>query len=220
MPGGSSNLYLMMHIRGHASDYDNWAYNGCPGWSYEECLPVLREAGGSGGRHQPDGPARAARSTVINAKHHDPNPTSEAFIEACLELGYPPTDDFNGPNMEGDGLAPHQRQGRQAPQHEGGATSTPAPGGTNLTLSTHSQATRLLFEGGTLRRRRVRPGRRAEGGACDARGDRLRRRDRVAPPAAALRHRRRRSTCASSGSTSSSTCRAWARTSTTTCSPA
>jgi choline dehydrogenase-like flavoprotein len=38
MPGGSSNLYIMMHIRGHASDYDNWAYNGCPGWSYAECL--------------------------------------------------------------------------------------------------------------------------------------------------------------------------------------
>ena len=38
MPGGSSNLYIMMHIRGHRSDYDNWAYNGCPGWSYDECL--------------------------------------------------------------------------------------------------------------------------------------------------------------------------------------
>src|SRR4051812_43090945 len=32
--GGSSNLYIMMHIRGHPSDYDNWAYNGCPGWSF------------------------------------------------------------------------------------------------------------------------------------------------------------------------------------------
>ena len=40
---------------------------------------------------------------MINAKDHDPNPTSKAFIDACLELGFPPTDDFNGPNMEGTG---------------------------------------------------------------------------------------------------------------------
>jgi choline dehydrogenase len=43
MPGGSSNLYMMMHIRGHAADYDNWAYNGCPGWSYAECLEFFQK---------------------------------------------------------------------------------------------------------------------------------------------------------------------------------
>src|SRR5581483_11283224 len=32
MPGGSSNLCLMMHVRGHPSDFDNWAYQGAPGW--------------------------------------------------------------------------------------------------------------------------------------------------------------------------------------------
>jgi choline dehydrogenase len=30
--GGSTNLYHMIHIRGHAIDYDNWAYHGCIGW--------------------------------------------------------------------------------------------------------------------------------------------------------------------------------------------
>src|ERR1044072_1039585 len=43
MPGGSSNLYIMMHIRGHRSDYDNWAYNGCPGWSYDECVSFFQK---------------------------------------------------------------------------------------------------------------------------------------------------------------------------------
>ena len=42
-PGGSSNLYIMMHIRGHPSDYDNWAYNGAAGWSYEDCLPYFQK---------------------------------------------------------------------------------------------------------------------------------------------------------------------------------
>ena len=51
---------------------------------------------------------------LSNAGKHDPNPTSRAFIDACLELGYPPTDDFNGPDMIGCRLAPHQRRRRQA----------------------------------------------------------------------------------------------------------
>ena len=42
-PGGSSNMYIMMHIRGHRSDYDTWAYNGAPGWSYDEVLPYFKK---------------------------------------------------------------------------------------------------------------------------------------------------------------------------------
>jgi len=40
---------------------------------------------------------------LLNAGLHDPSPTSTAFIAACRELGYPATDDFNGPKMEGTG---------------------------------------------------------------------------------------------------------------------
>jgi len=43
LPGGTSNLYILMHIRGHRSDYDNWAYNGCPGWAYDDVLPYFRK---------------------------------------------------------------------------------------------------------------------------------------------------------------------------------
>ena len=32
LTGGSSNLYIMMHISGHPSDYDAWAAQGCSGW--------------------------------------------------------------------------------------------------------------------------------------------------------------------------------------------
>src|SRR5688572_33080062 len=41
--GGSSDLYIMMHIRGHQSDFDGWAANGCPGWSFDECLPWFQK---------------------------------------------------------------------------------------------------------------------------------------------------------------------------------
>src|SRR5436305_9163042 len=102
LPGGSSNLYIMMHIRGHPSDYDNWAYHGCPGWSYQDVLPYFQKLENQEDNTSPWA-GHAGPLHVANAKLHEPNPTSAAFIEACRELGYPTTEDFNGQHMEGAG---------------------------------------------------------------------------------------------------------------------
>jgi choline dehydrogenase len=83
---------------------------------------------------------------LLNAGLHDPNPTSRAFIEACRELGYPTTEDFNGPQMEGTGW--HHvniRDGKRCSAREG--YLFPALARLNVTLSANAQATRLLFEG-------------------------------------------------------------------------
>jgi len=40
---------------------------------------------------------------VASVERHDPNPVSRAFIDACIELGHPRTEDFNGQRMEGAG---------------------------------------------------------------------------------------------------------------------
>lgn len=145
IPGGSSNLYIMMHIRGHTSDYDNWAYNGCPGWAYQDVLPYFKKL-----ENQEDDTSpwagKGGLLYVANAKEHNPNPTSEAFINACVELGYPYTQDFNGPNMEGAGW--HHvniKDGKR--QSMAVAYLYPALQRPNLTLSANSQATRLLFTG-------------------------------------------------------------------------
>ncbi|GAB1545382.1 GMC family oxidoreductase N-terminal domain-containing protein [Scytonema sp. NUACC21] len=145
LPGGSSNLYIMMHIRGCPSDYDNWAYNGCPGWSYKEVLPYFQKL-----EDQEDDTSEWAGKGgplhVANAKLHNPNPTSKAFLDACLELGYPLTRDFNSPQMEGVGW--HHvniKDGKR--QSMALAYLNPALVRSNLTLSTKSQATRLLFDG-------------------------------------------------------------------------
>lgn len=144
-PGGSSNLYIMMHIRGHASDYDNWAYNGCPGWSYQDCLPWFQKLEDQEDDTNPTG-GKGGPIPVNNAKLHGPNPTSEAFIDACLELGYPATDDFNGPQMEGAGWHHiNVKDGKRFSTKEG--YLDPALGRPNLTLSTNSQATGLVFSG-------------------------------------------------------------------------
>src|SRR6201999_3533320 len=47
LPGGSSDLYLMMHVRGHPSDYDEWARQGAAGWSYQQVRPWFQRAEGA-----------------------------------------------------------------------------------------------------------------------------------------------------------------------------
>jgi len=40
--GGSSSVNAMVYVRGHAEDYNRWAFKeGATGWSYEECLPYF-----------------------------------------------------------------------------------------------------------------------------------------------------------------------------------
>ena len=88
-PGGSSNLYIMMHIRGHPSDYDRWAAAGADGWSYADCVPYFDKL--------------EQTLPLQHAGENGPNPTSQAFIDACLELGHPRLDSFNGGDMNGTG---------------------------------------------------------------------------------------------------------------------
>jgi choline dehydrogenase len=145
LPGGSSNLYIMMHVRGHPADFDNWAYNGCPGWSFRDCLPYFRKLEDQEDDTSPLA-GRGGPLHVASARLHEPNPTSRVFIDACAELGHPVTEDFNGPQMEGAGwhhlnIKDGRRHGTYAAYLE------PALGRPNLTVATAAQATRLAFDG-------------------------------------------------------------------------
>jgi choline dehydrogenase len=136
---------MMMHVRGHPSDYDGWAHAGCPGWGYRDVLPYFQKI-----EDQEDATSpwrgRGGPLPVTSARLHGPNPTSQAFIDACLELGYPSTPDFNGPRMEGAGW--HHLNIRDGQRHSTvEAYLQPASGRPNLTVASSAQATRLLFSG-------------------------------------------------------------------------
>ena len=145
LPGGSSNLYAMMHIRGDASDFDHWAYSGCPGWSYGDVLPYFQKLEDYEDDSNPLG-GKGGPLAVSSARLHQPSPASQAFIHACVELSFPRTEDFNGPQMEGVGW--HHANIKNGKRHDMfSAYLAPALARSNVTLQCDAQATRLLFDG-------------------------------------------------------------------------
>jgi choline dehydrogenase len=141
--GGSSAINAMCYCRGHRKDYDNWAREGAQGWSFDEVLPYFiksedQECGASE-YHGTGGPL-----SVQNLRHS--NPLSRVFIDAAVQAGHPETDDFNGPRQRGFSYYQvTQRDGRRCSTATG--YLNPVRDRSNLTISTHSQALRLLFEG-------------------------------------------------------------------------
>lgn len=145
IPGGSSNLYIMMHVRGHPSDFDNWAYQGAAGWSYADLLPYFAKLESQEDQTDPR-IGTAGPQHVTNAGKHEPNPLSQVFLDACDELGFGRTDDFNGDNMLGAGwhhidVVSGRRQGALVSYLE------PALERPNLTLRVSARATELTWHG-------------------------------------------------------------------------
>lgn len=141
--GGTSNLYIMMHIRGARADFDNWAYNGATGWSYEDVLPYFKQLEDQQDKTW-EGTGVGGPQTVVNAGTSEPNPYSRLFLQACEELGYPSTTDFNGPSMFGAGwhhinAAEGKRRGSMHCFLE------PVLDSRLLTLRPDAPVTRLLF---------------------------------------------------------------------------
>jgi choline dehydrogenase-like flavoprotein len=101
MLGGSSGLNAMIYIRGHASDYDDWAAQGARGWSFADVLPYFKRAEGNerldGTLHGSDGPLNVADQV-------SPNPLNQVFLAGCDQLQLSRNDDFNGTDQEGVGL--------------------------------------------------------------------------------------------------------------------
>ncbi|HLJ19349.1 MAG TPA: choline dehydrogenase [Stellaceae bacterium] len=142
--GGSSSLNAMVYVRGHALDYDRWAGNGLPEWSYAHVLPYFKRAetyarGGDDYRGD-SGPLNVSRGTMRN-------PLFAAFIEAGQQAGYPFTADMNGFQQEGFGpmdMTIHRGRRWSA----AAAYLRPAMPRPNLKVITGALATCIVVEGG------------------------------------------------------------------------
>lgn len=142
--GGSSSINAMCYTRGHARDYDEWAKLTSERWSYRNVLPAFRkaedQARGANEFHGVGGPL-----AVEDLRYR--NPLSAVFVEAGVEVGIPPNDDFNAAEQTGIGFY-------QVTQKHGRRCSTavaylhPVRSRPNLTVYVHSLVTRILFRAG------------------------------------------------------------------------
>ena len=141
--GGSSSINAMVYMRGHRSDYDDWAALGNDGWSYDQVLPLFRRS-----EDQQRGANRfhGAGGELTVSDLASPVEASYAFVESARRFGLRANDDFNGEEQEGAGLYQvTQRRGRRCSAAV--AFLRPVLARTNLTVLTGHRAARLKFEG-------------------------------------------------------------------------
>jgi choline dehydrogenase len=141
--GGSSSINAMCYIRGHASDFDDWAALGNSGWRYQDVLPLFKKSENNGrgadAFHGDAGPLH-----VSDLRHT--NVLSHAFVQAAGQAGFGQNNDFNGAQQDGFGLY-------QVTQNNGRRCSTAvsflanARQRRNFTLHTHAQVSGIDFDG-------------------------------------------------------------------------
>ncbi len=143
MLGGCHSHNANAWVHGHPADFDNWAYQGNPGWDYQSVMPLFKKiedyAGGASDFRGVGGPLHMELP-------QNPNPIARAFIEAGREIGLPVVEDNNAASMEGVSyfnLTIKNGQRNSVAQ----AYLRPALTRPNLTVRTHAETQRLLFEG-------------------------------------------------------------------------
>src|SRR5260370_159781 len=141
--GGSSAMNAMIYIRGNAADFDGWADEGAPGWSYREMLPsfIRSECNerGDPSYHGHSGPLAVQDSRSMH-------PLVNHLIEAGVRSGYRPQYDFHWASPLGvGGLSLTQRNGVRC--SAASAYLHSARERTNLQVFTDTLVLRLLLHG-------------------------------------------------------------------------
>lgn len=147
--GGSSAINAMLYVRGHQSDYDRWAADGCTGWDWASVLPYFKKSegneNGADAYHGDEDPLQVGNQQA-------PRPISHAFVEAAEQLQHRRRSDFNTGDNEGVGLYQvtqfHSGEKRGERCSAAAAYLHPIMGKRpNLTVITGARATRIVFQG-------------------------------------------------------------------------
>ena len=139
--GGSSSINGLVFVRGNKLDYDTWAQMGNTGWSYDDVLPFFKKMenyqGASSELRGDEGPLNVSEVS-------DRNPIYNALFESGEANGIPFNEDYNGHEQEGISYT-------QTTIYKGERMSAevaylkPIKSRKNLTISTNSLVTKLLF---------------------------------------------------------------------------
>ena len=144
--GGCSAINGMIYMRGQARDYDAWAQSGCPGWGWEDVLPLFRDHEdffrGASDLHGAGGPLRVEQARVRWK-------VLDAFLQAAEQAGIPRTEDFNRGDNAGAGYF-HVTQKNGWRWSAASAFLKPVQGRPNLRVLTGAQVERLVIAEGRV----------------------------------------------------------------------
>ena len=108
--GGGSSVNGALAFRGAPEDFEGWQARGNPSWGWPPMLDAYRrlehdlDYGASSVVHGADGPM-----PIVRWHERELVDMQKAYRQACLELGYPWTDDHNDPTSTGLGSFPMNR---------------------------------------------------------------------------------------------------------------
>lgn len=140
--GGSGSINAMIYVRGQASDFDDWANAGNPGWSYQDVLPYFKKL-----EQHPLGetPYHSDQGKIgIFPMKDGAHPICQDYLAAAKELGYSLNDDFNGAELEGAGVyETNIKNGQRSSSNI--AYLKPALKRANLTLWRVSQVEKIVL---------------------------------------------------------------------------
>ena len=147
--GGSGSINGQVYLRGLPEDFERWeSHYGNPEWGYLKVLPYYRMAETDmdiqDDFHGSDGPI-----PVVRREKEEWPVVQRAFYDACMERGYPPNHDLNGPNSSGIGAIPMNNMSTWR-MSSNVTHLTPARHRLNLTVRGGVFVRRVIIEGGKV----------------------------------------------------------------------
>jgi choline dehydrogenase len=141
--GGCSSINGMIYMRGQANDYDGWRQMGNNGWGWDDVLPYFKKSedyySGADDMHGAGGEWRVEEQRLSWE-------ILDAYRDAAEQAGIAKIDDFNRGDNEGSSyFRVNQKSGWR--WNTSKAFLRPAKKRANLTVVTHAQVRRVIFDG-------------------------------------------------------------------------
>jgi choline dehydrogenase len=142
--GGSGSINGLLFVRGNTKNFDDWAADGCPGWSYADVLPSFKRM-----ENWEDGATdlRGSGGPIEVTRQKDLTPASQAFIEALAETaGVKKIDDYNGESQEGASV--FQENARDGLRYSSSVGYLDGHGLPTLTVRTGVHINKIVLDNG------------------------------------------------------------------------
>ncbi len=145
--GGTAAINSCVWLRGSRRDYDAWAAQGNPGWTFDDLLPYFRRTEAdplarSSRLHGADGPVPVFRIT-----QEDYTPVERILLATADRLGFARVTDMNGGEDQEPGIGPAPRNIVGGVRMNPALTYlAPARSRPNLTILPDTLVDRVLFE--------------------------------------------------------------------------